>query len=63
MPEGGAQKTGHYQASGAQRHRECRRFRVLYKAHREYGDVSTPILALMKGIQQVMEHAIDHAFS
>jgi ribonucleoside-diphosphate reductase alpha chain len=28
-----------------------------YKAHREYGDVSTPILALMKGIQQVMEHA------
>jgi len=28
-----------------------------YKAHREYGDVSTPILALMKGIQQVMAHA------
>jgi hypothetical protein len=28
-----------------------------YKAHREYGDVSTPMLALMKGIQQVMEHA------
>jgi len=28
-----------------------------YKAHREYGDVSTPILALMKGIQQVMGYA------
>lgn len=28
-----------------------------YKAHREYGDVSTPILALMRGIQKVMEHA------
>ncbi len=28
-----------------------------YKAHREYGDVATPILALMKGIQQVMMHA------
>jgi ribonucleoside-diphosphate reductase alpha chain len=28
-----------------------------HKAHREYGDVSTPILALMKGIQQVMEHS------
>lgn len=30
-----------------------------YKAHREYGDVSTPILALMKGIQQGMAHAGD----
>lgn len=28
-----------------------------YKAHREYGDVSTPILALMKGIQKVMERS------
>jgi ribonucleoside-diphosphate reductase alpha chain len=27
-----------------------------YRAHREYGDVSTPILALMKGIQKVMAH-------
>ena len=28
-----------------------------YKAHREYGDVSTPILSLMKGIQKVMEYS------